>query len=106
MNRRVEFELWLDPNYQGPSVLPTSEEFDFDDLTEDDFDPEFMKETDWDWNQDEALDDYEWETDPEEDADLLKEFDDFGMDPAAKPPIDEEDIEEEEEDLDAEDGGL
>ena len=54
----------------------------------------------------EALDDYEWETDPEEDADLLKEFDDFGMDPASKPPIEEEDMEEEKEDLDGEDGGL
>lgn len=105
MNRRVEFELWLDPHYKGPEVLPTAEEFDFDDLTDDEFDPEFMKETDWEWNQDEELDTYEWETDPEEDADLLKEFDDFGMDGAAgDDTIDEEPEEEEEEDLDG-DGG-
>lgn len=106
MNRRVEFELWLDSKYKGPEVLPTADEFDFDDLTDDEFDPEFMKETDWEWNQDEELDDYEWETDPEEDADLLKEFDDFGMDGAAgDDPVDDGDGEEEdEEDLDG-DGG-
>lgn len=105
MNRRVEFELWLDPHYKGAEVLPTAEEFDFDDLTDDEFDPEFMKETDWEWNQDEELDTYEWETDPEEDADLLKEFDDFGMDGAAGDEVPEEEPEEEEEeDLDG-DGG-
>jgi outer membrane protein OmpA-like peptidoglycan-associated protein len=102
LNRRVEFELWLDPTFKGTMVLPTNEDFDFDDLTEEEMDPEFMKETDWEWNTDEELDDYEWETDPEEDADLLKEFDDFGMDAATNPPIEEEeeDLEDEEEDLD------
>jgi flagellar motor protein MotB len=105
MNRRVEFELWLDQTYQGPAVLPMQDDFDFDDLSEEDFDPEFMKETDWDWNTDEEIDDYEWETDMEEDADLLKEFDDFGKDVTDDPGTDEEEGEEDDEELE-EDGGL
>jgi flagellar motor protein MotB len=107
LNRRVEFELYLDPKYDmNTGVLPTTEEFDFDDLGDEEFDPEFMKETDWEWNTDEELDDYEWMADPEEDAELLQEFDDFGKDVSTNPPLDEdldedpEGSEEEEEDLD------
>lgn len=96
LNRRVEFELWLDPKFQGTMVLPTSEEFDFDDLGVDEFDPEFMKETDWEWNQDEEIDYYEWETDLEEDAELLQEFDDYGKDAIVNPPL-EDDVEDFEE---------
>jgi flagellar motor protein MotB len=93
MNRRVEFELWLDPSYKGPAVLPTADDFDFDDMIEEEFDPEFMKETDWDWNTDEELDDYEWETDLEEDADLLKEFDDYGKEETIMPPPEDDEDE-------------
>ncbi len=104
MNRRVEFELWLDASYVGPMVLPTVDDFDFDDMGDEEFDPEFMKETDWDWNTDEEIDDYEWETDPEEDADLLKEFDDFGKE-VTTGPADEDEEEEDLDEKDLEDGG-
>jgi flagellar motor protein MotB len=104
LNRRVEFALYLDPKYDmNTGVLPTSEEFDFDDMGDEEFDPEFMKETDWEWNTDEELDDYEWMADPEEDAELLQEFDDFGKDVSTNPPLDddlEDEEEEDEEDLD------
>jgi hypothetical protein len=62
-----------------------------------------LKETDWEWNTDEELDDYEWMADPEEDAELLQEFDDFGKDVSTNPPLDddlEDEEEEDEEDLD------
>lgn len=96
MNRRVEFELWLDPNYQGTMVLPTEDELDFEDLDEE-FDPEFMKEYEWDW-EGEELDDYEWDED-DFDEGLLQEFDDFGI------KIDPEIEDEKESDDDLEDDG-
>ena len=46
MNRRVEFEVWLDPNYSGPMILPTADEFTMEE-EEDLFDPEFMEEAEW-----------------------------------------------------------
>lgn len=72
MNRRVEFEVWLDPNYDGPMVLPMEEDFLMDDLEEEFYDPEFMKEFNFDWEE-EFDEDFEW--DDEEDEDLLKEWD-------------------------------
>ncbi len=75
MNRRVEFEVWLDPNYDGPMVLPTDDDFFMDDLEEEFYDPEFMKEFDFDWEE-EFEEDFEWGDEEEEDEDLLKEWDD------------------------------
>lgn len=75
MNRRVEFEVWLNPDYDGPMVLPMEEDFLFDELEEEFYDPEFMEEFDWDW-EDEWDEDYNWEEEEDED-DLLKEWDDI-----------------------------
>ncbi len=71
MNRRVEFEVWMDPTYDGPMVLPTDEDFLTDDLEEEFYDPEFMEEFDFDWKE-EFDDDLEFDDDPE----WGKEFDD------------------------------
>ena len=78
MNRRVEFEVWLDPKYDGPMVLPTADEFVLDD-EEEYFDPEFMEEEIWDWEAEDLDFDWDWD-DEEDDDDLLKEFDDFAID--------------------------
>lgn len=72
MNRRVEFEVWLDPNYDGPMVLPMEEDFLMDDLEEEFFDPEFMKE--WNWEEEFEMD-LDWDEE-EDDEDLLEEWDD------------------------------
>lgn len=73
MNRRVEFVVTIDPNYKGPWVLPTPDEFLIEDK-EEQFDPEFMHEFDWD-NDVQDLD-MDWDLNEEDDADLLKEYDD------------------------------
>jgi outer membrane protein OmpA-like peptidoglycan-associated protein len=101
INRRVEFELWLDPTYTGTMVLPTEEEFDFEELDEE-FDPEFMKETEWNWESEE-FDDYEWDNDEEDDPSLLQEFDDFGKDDTV-PDKDDTD-EDDDDDLEADPDG-
>lgn len=76
MNRRVEFEIWLDPSYDGPMVLPTTDEFKWAEEEEEFFDPEFMEEMEWDWDEEE----FEWDWDEfEDDEKLLKEYDDFGI---------------------------
>jgi hypothetical protein len=72
LNRRVEFVVSLDPNYKGPWILPTPDEFLIEDK-EEAFDPEFMKEFDWDEDTQDL--DMDWDFDEEDDADLLKEFD-------------------------------
>ncbi|MEM7039884.1 MAG: OmpA family protein, partial [Bacteroidota bacterium] len=76
-NRRVEFEVWLDPKYDGPMVLPMADEF-FIDEEEELFDPEFMEEEIWDWEAEDL--DFEWDDDEFDDEELLKEFDDFAID--------------------------
>ena len=78
MNRRVEFEVWLDPKYEGPMVLPTSDEFNWNEEEAELFDEEFMKDEEWNWEE-EGLD-FEWDWDDfEDDEELLKEYDDFGI---------------------------
>lgn len=83
LNRRVEFELFVDPLYDGEAPLPTHEELDLEEPEI--FDPEFIfeeieeDEDDWDFDwEDES--DIDLEIDEEEDADLLKEFDDITED--------------------------
>ncbi|MEM0999026.1 MAG: OmpA family protein [Bacteroidota bacterium] len=77
MNRRVEFEVWLDPKYSGPMILPTADELILED-DEDLFDPEFMEEAEWDWESEDL--DFEWDWDEfEDEEDLLQEYDDFGI---------------------------
>ncbi|MCB9234332.1 MAG: PD40 domain-containing protein [Bacteroidia bacterium] len=87
-NRRVEFELTLDPNYKGDMILPMADELDLED--EELLDPEFMREFEmddaefeWDWDLDE--DEKEWEVDPVKDAELLKEFDNIELDDLTDP---------------------
>lgn len=70
-NRRVEFEVWLDPNYRGPMVLPTADDFFMQEQEEEMFDPEFMEEMDWDWEE-EFENDWDWET--LEDDDWLEDW--------------------------------
>lgn len=99
MNRRVEFEIWLDPDYKGDmNVLPTAEELYFDEDFEEIFDPEFTKEDEiFDWDEEDM--DLEWEE--TDDEDLLREYDNFGLD---QPEIEEEKPEEpEDEDGDGSD---
>lgn len=76
LNRRVEFEVWLDPTYEGPMVLPMAEELFFDE-DEEFFDPEFMEDFDFDWEEEFEKD---WEWDEEDDPELLEEWDDFTLD--------------------------
>jgi hypothetical protein len=91
LNRRVEFELWLDQTYTGPMVLPTREEFDFDEQAEEEMDHEFMQESDGELNQAEELDDYDWESDPEEENEgSLDEDEDSGKEEDANPPSEDE----------------
>ncbi len=79
LNRRVEFELFVDPNYKGDAILPTMEEIDLDDPEV--FDPEFIFEEehidededfDFNWEDESGLD---VEVNEEEDAEFLIEFD-------------------------------
>jgi hypothetical protein len=77
MNRRVEFVVSINPQYKGPWVLPTADEFMIEDKAEE-FDPEFMFEFDWDEDTQDL--DMDWEFDEDDDADLLKEFDDVSED--------------------------
>lgn len=82
LNRRVEFEVWLDPNYEGEMILPAGYEFFFEDEDELMFDPEFMEEEAWEWDNEfhEAefdTEDYDWD---DTDEDLFKEWDDWGID--------------------------
>jgi flagellar motor protein MotB len=94
MNRRVEFEIWLDPEYKGEAALPTEEELFMDEEFEEIYDPEFMEEEDFNWDEEEE--DLEWEE--TDDADLLREYDNFGLDV----PDTEDGGKKEEEDLDDE----
>lgn len=99
MNRRVEFEIWLDQDYKGPIVLPTEYEMYFDEeLDEEILDPEFMKEDDFEfqWDDQFEIEEYNWERMDDEE---LQEFDNWGMD--SDP---EEEQEEPEELLDLGDG--
>lgn len=79
-NRRVEFEILLDPGFAGDRIFPTAKEFMYEE-GEEIFDPEFSKEEEleedfeFDWEEDE-MEDWDWE-DVETDDELLKEFDDF-----------------------------
>jgi outer membrane protein OmpA-like peptidoglycan-associated protein len=77
MNRRVEFEVWLDPSYAGPMILPTADEFSLGE-EEELYDEEFLEEAEWDWEGEDFDDDWDWD-ETEDDEDLLKEFDDFGI---------------------------
>lgn len=96
MNRRVEFEVWLDQNYQGPMILPTEYEMYFEEeMTEEILDPEFMEEDDFEFNWDSQFEIEEYNWDRMDDEELM-EFDNWGMDP----------VEEEEDDMDAPDVDL
>lgn len=79
LNRRVEFEVWLDPQYDGPLIFPTADDFFFED-EEELFDPEFDMDFEFDWEK-EFENDFDWE---EDDSDFGDEFgidlDDFGLD--------------------------
>lgn len=78
LNRRVEFELILDPNYEGEIPLPSYDEIDIDDEIL--LDPEFNEP---DFNDDGEEDEFNWEDDSgfefeldEEDEDLIQEIND------------------------------
>ena len=90
MNRRVEFFVFLDPNYVGDKFLPMLDELDWDD--EELYDPEFINnEFEFDWLDEET----DWEIEMEDEEDFYLEYDDFGLDS-------EEELEEElEEDLES-----
>lgn len=75
MNRRVAFEVTLDPNYDGDMLLPMADEFFLED-DEEFFDPEFMEDADFDWEK-EFENDFDWDWPESDDEDLLKEYDDF-----------------------------
>ncbi len=79
LNRRVEFEVWLDPSYDGPMVLPTQEEFFWDDSEDELFDPEFMEDLDFNWME-EFENDFDWGDDFEDefDDDLELDFEELG----------------------------
>lgn len=88
LNRRVEFEVWLDPTYAGPMVLPMEEDFLFEE-EEEMFDPEFMDDFDFDWEMEFESD---WDWGEEDDPALLEEWDDFGMDGFEEEDFPEEDL--------------
>lgn len=79
VNRRVEFELVLNPNYKGPPIMPMEQELDPEEQV-DVLDPEFTEEDpkpdeadfQWDWEEPVELDP-SWDDDIDED--LLKEMD-------------------------------
>lgn len=81
LNRRVEFEIFINPQYQGDLFLPTDEEIE--ELEEDLYDPEFMKGWEEEYEEDAANwneDDFEIDEnveielgdDEEEDKELLQ----------------------------------
>lgn len=87
LNRRVEFFVYLDPEYKGDMFMPLLDELDWDD--EELYDPEFIDdEFEFDWLDD----DDDWDLDLEEDEDFYLEFDDFGLESA-----EEEELKSEEE---------
>lgn len=73
INRRVEFEVSIDPNFKGEWILPTPDEFKMEE-GEEQFDPEFMEEFDWETDVQDL--DMDWDFDDEPDGELLKEYDD------------------------------
>jgi outer membrane protein OmpA-like peptidoglycan-associated protein len=87
-NRRVEFEMSLDPTFKGDWILPTAEELAAPE-DEEQYDPEFMQEFDW---QEDAEDlDMDWELQEDEDSELLQEFDDVTEEDIRQMRDDEED---------------
>lgn len=72
INRRVEFKLVLDQDYEGETINPTAEELFFkDDLEEPKFDPDFKDDFEW---SDEELEAWEKEIEIEEEMDLESEL--------------------------------
>lgn len=92
MNRRVEFEIWLDPNYKGDMLLPMGTELFFDDTEEFD-DPEFTKDFDFDWEEEFLEENWDLEEGGEIDEELLREYEGIlDMDPLEEDDDDDDDF--------------
>jgi hypothetical protein len=97
-NRRVEFKLVLDAEYDGDMFLPSEKELYFDKALDSKPDPEHDKE--FDWGEEEAKA-WEEELEGDEDLDLDKELEEDILRKAGE----EEPVEEEEEETEEEGGG-
>lgn len=74
INRRVEFKLVLNPDYEGETINPTAEELLFgEDLEEPKFDPEFEGDFEWSEEEREAYE-KELELEMKEEMDLESEL--------------------------------